>query len=295
MDSRSSNRRLVLAILAGAGLVVVMCAALVATVLVATEGSGRLSGWRAIRSLDRIAFVSPDNSLYVIDRNGQHVERLVAVEEGTSLGYPTWSPDGRHVAYLAQRQISRGVESGLYAVSTHGDTPTPLYTSTNDPPFYLYWSPDSRHISFLTQEDSGLALRLVLADGSSDARVLERGVPFYWLWSPEGEELFIHIGGARRFSGDARMAILSSRPDASPAMLEDAPASFQAPAWSPDYCMRVKMKVGGRGCTCGSALAMRWKNWLMCQARLGSTGLPMVAGLRINRLLPGMSPWGTFS
>jgi hypothetical protein len=101
MDSRSSNRRLLLAILAGAGLVVVMCVALVAIVWVANGGSGRLSGQRAVQSLDRIAFVGPDDSLYVTDRNGQDVELLVAVEEGTSLGYPTWSPDGRRVAYLA--------------------------------------------------------------------------------------------------------------------------------------------------------------------------------------------------
>jgi TolB protein len=295
MDSGSSNRRLLLAILAGAGLVVVMCVALVAIVWVANGGSGRLSGQRAVQSLDRIAFVGPDDSLYVTDRNGQDVELLVAVEEGTSLGYPTWSPDGRRVAYLAQRQTGSGVESGLYAVSTQGDAPTRLYTSANHPPFYLYWSPDSQYISFLTQEDAGLALRLASADGSGDARVLERGAPFYWSWSPEGKELFMHIGGARHFSGDAHMAILSSQPNASPAMLDDAPASFQAPAWSPDG---ERILYAGEDESGGQALYLRGRAGGAVEKLVdvsGSVGFnwsPDGRWIAYQQIAPGNAPLG---
>jgi Tol biopolymer transport system component len=89
-------------------------------------------------------------------------------------------------------------------------------------------------VSFLTQEDSDLALRLVPADGSEGARVLERGSPFYWSWAPDSEEMFMHIGGPRRLSEEARLALLAGQPESTPDVLDDAPANFQAPAWSPD-------------------------------------------------------------
>jgi Tol biopolymer transport system component len=184
--------------------------------------------------VDRIAFVGLDYGLYVTDRNGTTAERLVAGGENMGLAYPTWSPDGRRLAYIVQRQTGEGIESSLYAVPSGGDEPTQLYASTESPAFYLYWSPDSRYVSFLTQEASTLALRLAPADGSDDARVLEQGSPFYWSWAPGGDELFMHIGGARRFSEDARLAIVSPEADASSTRLEHAPASFQSPAWSPD-------------------------------------------------------------
>jgi len=44
----------------------------------------------------------------------------------------------------------------------------------------------------------------------------------------------MHIGGARRNREDAHLALLSSQPESIPLMFEDAPAAFQAPAWSPD-------------------------------------------------------------
>jgi Tol biopolymer transport system component len=44
----------------------------------------------------------------------------------------------------------------------------------------------------------------------------------------------MHIGGTRRFSQEARLSILSHQPESTPALLEESPANFQSPAWSPD-------------------------------------------------------------
>jgi Tol biopolymer transport system component len=45
----------------------------------------------------------------------------------------------------------------------------------------------------------------------------------------------MHIGGARRFSEEARLAILTGGPlEPKPDVLDDVPTDFQAPAWSPD-------------------------------------------------------------
>lgn len=231
---RSSNKYVIFAIIAGLGLLLVLCGGLAVALLIVNLGEKRLAGPGVIEAVDRIAFVSLDNNLYLVDRRGENVEHLAAGEEGAVLSFPTWSPDGRQVAYLAQRVTDDEVESALYTVSTGGDDSVELYASADNPAFYLYWSPDSRYVSFLTQEDAGLALRLAPADGRQNARILDRGSPFYWSWSPDGSELIMHIGGARRFSEDARLAILSNQPDSTPAMLDDAPANFQSPTWSPD-------------------------------------------------------------
>jgi TolB protein len=241
MDSWSSSRQVALAVIAGVGLVTVLCVGLVVTLLIVGVGDGHRTAERVVGVVDRIAFVDTDGNLYMVDRYGENREYLAVRGEGAALTFPTWSPDGRRVAFIAQRETDDGVESLLYTVSTAGGEPTTLYASVKNPAFYLYWSPDSQYISFLTQEDAGMALRLAPADGSEVAHVLERGAPFYWSWSPRGQEMLVHIGGARRLREEARLAILSNpagmltyQHESTPDVLDDAPANFQAPAWSPD-------------------------------------------------------------
>lgn len=234
MDGQLSGRYLVFAVVASAGLAVMLCLGLVAAILIAGVGDGRQEAGRDVELVDRIAFVSTDGNLYLTDRDGDNIEHLAVAGEGAALAHPAWSPDGEHVAFVAQRETDAGIESILYTVSTMGGDSHELYASIENPAFYLYWSPDSQYVSFLTQERVSLALRLAPADGSEVARVLERGAPFYWSWSPDGQEMLMHIGGARRLSEDARLAILADQPESTPDVLDDAPANFQSPAWSPD-------------------------------------------------------------
>jgi TolB protein len=234
MDRRLSGKQVALVVVASVGLILVLCIGLVTALLIANFGAERGTTERTLDVVDRIALVSTDGNLYLVDRRGENLEYLAVRNDSTALAYPTWSPDGRQVAFIAQRETGGAVESVLHTVSTVGGDPTTLYASTEQPAFYLYWSPDSQYVSFLTQEDTGLALRLAPADGSEDARVLGRGAPFYWSWSPDAQEMLTHVGGARRLSEDAYLAILSNQPESKPDVLADAPANFQAPAWSPD-------------------------------------------------------------
>ncbi len=235
MNRRLSGKHIALAVAASVGMVSVLCVGLVAAFLIAGVGDRLLqSVRRSVEVVDRIAFVSTDGNLYLMDRTGENVEYLALGGEGGAVAHPTWSPDGQRVAFIGQRETDGGVESTLYTVSTVGGNPTTLYTSVDNPAFYLYWSPDSRYLTFLTQENLGLALRLAPADGSEVAQVMDRGAPFYWSWSPDAQEMLMHIGGARRLSDEARLALVAGDPEALPDVLDDVPANFQAPAWSPD-------------------------------------------------------------
>jgi TolB protein len=234
MDRRLSGGYVILAAVAGVTLAAVLCIGLVVVLFIAGVGITHRGAERVVRMVDRIALIGMDGNLYLVDRNGENLEHIVVADENTLLAHPTWSPDGKRVAFVAYRETDGGIESTLHTVSAAGDTSQELYLSADNPPFYLYWSPDSQHISFLTQEDSGLALRLTAVSGKESPRVLERGSPFYWSWSPDGGEMLMHIGGARRLSDEARLAIINDRPESEPAVLDDAPANFQAPAWSPD-------------------------------------------------------------
>ena len=247
MDNRLSGKRVVLAVIAVGGLMTVLCVALLAALLIVGLAGEKPGLKRDIAVVDRIAYLGTDGNLYLVDRNGENVEHLAVARAGAALAHPTWSPDGKRVAFIADRETAGGIESTLYTVSTEGDASKNLYASIDNPPFYLYWSPDGRSVSFLTQEDSGLALRLAPADGSQDARILDRGSPLYWSWSPDSQEMLMHIGGSRRLSDVARLAILTHRPESTPDILNDAPANFQAPAWSPDGDHLLYAGVGENG------------------------------------------------
>jgi Tol biopolymer transport system component len=46
--------------------------------------------------------------------------------------------------------------------------------------------------------------------------------------------MLLHVGGARRLSQGARLALLAEQSESTVDVLDAAPANFQAPAWSPD-------------------------------------------------------------
>ena len=120
-------------------------------------------------------------------------------------------------------------------------TPSPriVYDEPDRPPFYLYWSPDGRQIAFLTTEPSGIALRLVPADGSAEARIVREGAPLYWDWLGS-DHLVAHIGdrGVGSFLGEV---------DLQGASTEEVPLDagpFRSPAVSRDGSHRAYVTSG---------------------------------------------------
>lgn len=177
--------------------------------------------------LNRIAFVGNDGNLWLAPPDGAQLQHLTTAAQGVR--FPTWSPNGRRLAFIAQDE---GGNAALYVVEGSRSEPRVLFTSPDSAPFYVYWSPDSRSVTFLTQEPSSLAMRLADAANPGSARVMAEGSPFYWAWSPEGDQLFMHVGGAGAISENAHLSFLENSDDAQRVELKLAPGNFQAPVWS---------------------------------------------------------------
>jgi WD40 repeat protein len=155
----------------------------------------------------RIALLASDSSLSVLLPDGSR-----AVLDDTSdgmYGFPTWSPDGSHIAAVR----SDGTQTSVVVfdspdAGTDTTEPTVIFEKPNAAPFYLYWTPDSKKVSFLTNEADVLSLRLAPADGSApvdgsgDGAVVRDGNPFYFDWLA-ADRLFTHIGtGSDAFVGE---------------------------------------------------------------------------------------------
>ncbi len=198
-------------------------------------GSDRIS--------NQIAFVGNDFNMWLVKPDGSNLHRLTT--DGHAYRFPTWSPDGRWLAFLGRAEASHSV---LYISAFDQPKPAIIYDNPSGPPFYLYWSPNSRSLTFLTQEASGLAMRQIEPDTPANQRVLSVGSPFYWAWSPASDKMVLHVGGSRAISPEAHISLLANQKDASREELEQSPGRFQAPAWSSDgaYFYTVAADSQGR-------------------------------------------------
>lgn len=190
-------------------------------------------------SINRIAFIMRDGQLATIAPDGSDRRRLT--DENRLFQFPAWSPDGSHLAVLGgdSLYVLRDGDAGNAANSIQT-----LYRSTAEPPFYLYWAPDSSQISFLTNHPDGIALRLVQV-GNVNAldQMLAVGQPFYWDWSPSGNEILIHTG----FSGEgSRLALIDPAFDGVGDNIAD-PGFFQAPGISSSGKYRAFAEVDSEG------------------------------------------------
>jgi len=121
-----------------------------------------------------------DATLVAVSLSG-HLRRLpFAVPHGDSVDSPTWSPDGRHLAYgfLDEGSSSSGEpgRSGLY-VSIAGHSPPHAIALAFRYVYEPAWSPDGRWIAF----DRSPGISLVRSDGTGLRRLVRRGSDPTWL------------------------------------------------------------------------------------------------------------------
>jgi TolB protein len=184
-----------------------------------------------IASSGSIAVLSRDASLSIVDAGGRST--ALSTDADGNFGFPTWSPDGSHIAAVR----SSGTETSLVVFDAAAERPAEPVVIFSKPavePFYLYWTPDGQAVSFLASEAAGLSLRIAPADGSAPidgsgpGAVVRSGNPFYYDWIAR-DRLVAHIGvGPEAVLGEIGLDGKATGPALG------SPADFRSVVASPD-------------------------------------------------------------
>ena len=174
----------------------------------------------------RLAILNAAGDLVTMNPDGSHELVLDRVEAGRSqVRQPTWSPDGRSVAWVHVEITEAGALSSAVATST-GDGTRPTEARTAVVPFYLSWDPTSSRIAYLgSPSEDDIELGILEVAGRSSGTPLDTGRPFYLSWAPNGDQLFVHVGEDRleRLGLDGSLTTVAERP-----------GTFSAPVWTAD-------------------------------------------------------------
>ncbi len=148
-----------------------------------------------------------------------------------------WSPTGQWTAWSADSLAPDGIHQ--LRVHDEASNATEVLAEALTA-FYLCPSPDGRYLSHLSPGPLGLELA-VSEIGTGDLQIVERGQPMFWAWSPDGDQLAIHV--------ENRVVIAELGGGEVTVLTEDAGA-FSAPAWMPGGS--VAMVIDDR-IVCGTA------------------------------------------
>lgn len=141
-----------------------------------------------------------------------------------------WSQVSGHLAFTERVDGPRGElqERVLVVEAGSGETQS-AFERAGSSPFYLYWAPHDQSLTFLASRIGQTDLELWLWRVGELQR-LDQGQPYYWAWSPLGDSIVTHVGGAGQSGRIGRLL----GPGEASAALQETPAVFQAPAFSPD-------------------------------------------------------------
>ncbi|MFL5608505.1 MAG: protein kinase domain-containing protein [Gemmatimonadaceae bacterium] len=185
----------------------------------------------------RIAFTSQRAGgfdIFVMNVDGSDQRQLTSfTERGLGAIDPTWSPDGRRIAFN-----TRVKEIDIWVINVDG---TGLVKLTDDPAGARApaWSPDGRKIAYTTRRDGHADIFVMDADGSNPVRltVNEWGDSFP-AWSPDGRRIAFQSNR----DGDQEIYVMNAD-GSGQTRLTTHPGEDAWPAWSPDGRQIVFQRV----------------------------------------------------
>ncbi len=192
-------------------------------------------------SATRVATMGVDHQIHLVDTHGHGRRPLTLPKVPSALArwgsyagagvssWPCWSPDGRWIACF-QAQDEEQPANVVAAVEVDGVEERELIELDGRSPLYCRWHPGGRMLAVLTQSGRDLELGVCDLDQLGGMRTVQRGVPLFFAWAPEGRRLLMHAGDEE--GGRSRLLLLNLDDDLAPAPLPDAPGSFCAPVYA---------------------------------------------------------------
>jgi len=189
-----------------------------------------------------IAYVGIDGNMYISDQAGGKLTQVTDdakmdpnnVSEYKYYEIPAWTQDGDTLAFIGFGAGNGMLDTNISVYKVSEKQLANIFESESEVPVYLYWSPDNANLSFIatTKQQNNLILETIPGAGG-DPTILDVGAPYYWSWAPDGTNLITHNGSDFSTSPD-HISFIRSTDEITEYGMDFEPASFQAPAWSPD-------------------------------------------------------------
>ena len=196
-----------------AGVAVLASVVIVLTVVGSRAGApGDGFRWPPDYTVNRIAVVGSDARIRTYSPDGTG-ELLITPDDGV-FTWPTWSPNGRDIAYS---RVTRDAQGQQFIALDSYDRISQEYSVVHqgDPGFagllaegvvhYPLWSPDSKKLAFVVvTQNRGLSLFLSDRTTDDEPRFLLDSGPLWMSWSSDSNHLAVHRGGAALPGPDGR-------------------------------------------------------------------------------------------